>query len=107
MAERKILGDAIHVGLVHRGGATQVAAALGALGLRQMAFAGACAHHFSAGRDFESFGHGLLGLYTFWTSHKINQVTFKKSAQYRELARAAQGIIFATAVVSIGLERLI
>ena len=75
MAERQVLRDAIHVRFMNRGGATQIAAALRVLALREMPFAGAGAHYFSAGRDFESFGHGLLGLNTFWTSHK-NQSTF-------------------------------
>jgi hypothetical protein len=73
--ERKILLDAILVGLVHRGRATQIAAALGAFGLRQMAFACARAQNFTIGRELESLGHGLFRLNAFWTSHK-NQSTF-------------------------------
>jgi hypothetical protein len=70
MAEREILGDAIHVRGMHGGGAPEIAAALGVFGLRQMAFPSAGTQDFSAGSDFESLGHGLLRFNTFWTSHK-------------------------------------
>jgi hypothetical protein len=73
--ERKVLLDAILVGFMHRGRATQIAAALGILGLRQMAFACAGAQNFSLGRELESLGYGLFRLNAFWTSHK-NQSTF-------------------------------
>ena len=82
MAEREVLRDAIHIGGMDRGGAAEIAAALGAFVLRQVAFTGAGAQDFSAGGDFESLGHGLLRFNTFWTSHKF-RVSFKKSAQYR------------------------
>ena len=42
-----------------RGGAAQAAAALGALGLAQVAPAGAGAQDLAAGRDLEPLGHGL------------------------------------------------
>jgi hypothetical protein len=93
VAEREILRDAIDVGFVDRGRPAQIATALGAFGLRQMAFAGACAHDFSAGRNFEPLGHGLLRFNTFGTSHKFNQLSFKKSAQYRYRWPRVQGII--------------
>ena len=70
VAERQVLRDAIHIGLMNRGGATEIAPALGIFGLRQVAFTRACAQDFSAGGDFESLGHGLLRFNTFWTSHK-------------------------------------
>jgi hypothetical protein len=70
VAEREVLLDAVNVGRMHRGGAAQIAAALRAFGLGQVAFARARAHYFAAGRDLESFGHGLFGLNAFWTSHK-------------------------------------
>ena len=70
MAERQVLRDAIHVRGMDRGRATEIAAALGVFGLRQMAFTGACTQDFSAGGDFKSLGHGLLRFNTFWTSHK-------------------------------------
>jgi hypothetical protein len=79
VAEREILGDAIDVGFMDRGRSAQIAAALGAFGLRQMAFAGACAHDFSAGRNFEPLGHGLLRFNTFGTSHKFNKLYFKRA----------------------------
>ena len=52
------------------GRAAEIAAALGAFGLRQMAFARAGAQNFSAGRNLESLGHGLLRFNAFGTSHK-------------------------------------
>jgi hypothetical protein len=76
---------------MHRGGAAEIAAAFRTLGLRQMAFAGTRAQHFSARRDLKTFGHGLFGFDAFGTSHKFS---FEKSAQYRELWAAAQVINF-------------
>jgi hypothetical protein len=70
--ERQILRDAIHVGRMHSGCATEIATALGVFSLRQMAFARAGAQNFSAGGDFESFGHGLLRFNAFGTSHKFS-----------------------------------
>ncbi len=70
MAEGQALGDAILVGEVDGAGAAQAAAAFGALGLAQVAPAGAGAQHFAAGGDLEPLGHGLLGLDAFRTSHK-------------------------------------
>src|SRR3954452_1830010 len=55
---------------MHSGGATQGTAALGAFGLQQMPLAGAGAQDFSAGRNLEPLGHGLLGFDAFRTSHK-------------------------------------
>ena len=80
MAKRQALRDAILVGRVDRGGATEVAAALGVLGLAEVAPAGAGAHDFPAGGDFEPLGHGLLGSDAFRTSHKCLTVFQKERA---------------------------
>jgi hypothetical protein len=93
VAERQVLRDAIDVRLVNGGCATEIAAALGVFGLRQMAFARACAQNFSASRNLEPLGHGLFRFNTFRTSHKFNQLSFKKSAQYKYRGRPAQAII--------------
>jgi hypothetical protein len=71
VAEREVLRDAISVRLVHQGQAAKSAAASRAFGLGQMASARAGAQDFSAGRDLEPLGHGLLRFNTFGTSHKI------------------------------------
>ena len=75
MAEHQALLDAILVGRVDRGGAAQVAAALGVLGRAQVPSAGARAHDFPAGRDLKTLGRGLLGSDAFWTSH--NSINFR------------------------------
>ena len=70
VAEGQALRDAVRVGRVNRGGASQVATAFGAFGLAQVPPAGAGVHDFPAGGDFEPLGRGLLGLDAFWSSHK-------------------------------------
>ena len=70
MAERQILRDAIRVGGVHRGCATETAAALGILGLGQVAVAGVAAQDFAGAGDFEPLGHRLLRFDAFGSSHK-------------------------------------
>ena len=79
MAEHQPLLDAILVGRVHRGGAAQVAAALGTLSLAQVPPAGARAHDFPAGRNLKALGRGLLGLDAFWTSHKSYNFLSKRA----------------------------
>ena len=83
MAERQALLDAILVRGMHRRAAAQIAPPLGTLRLHQVAPAGALAQHFAAGRDFEPLGRGLFRFNAFWTSHKCDQLSLKKSAQYR------------------------
>ena len=62
---------------MHRGGAAEVATALGILGLAQVPPAGAGAHNFPAGRNLKPLGRGLLGSDAFWTSHKSIHILFK------------------------------
>src|SRR5208283_4965632 len=71
VAEREVLRDAIRVRLVHQGQAAKSASASRAFGLGQMASARAGAQDFSAGRNLEPLGHGLLGFNTFGASHQI------------------------------------
>jgi hypothetical protein len=71
MAERQTLGDAIGIGRIHAGQTPQRTAAFGGFGLRQVAPAGARTQDLSAGRNLETFGHGLFGFDAFGTSHKI------------------------------------
>jgi len=70
MAERQILRDAIGVGGVHRGGATEMAAALGIFGLGQVAVAGVVEQDFASASDLEPLGHGLFRFDAFGSSHK-------------------------------------
>jgi hypothetical protein len=70
MAERQILRDAIRIGGVHRSRAPETAAALGILGLGQMAVAGVVEQDFASAGDFEPFGHGLFRFDAFGSSHK-------------------------------------
>ena len=70
MAERQILRDAIRVSGVHRGCATEMASALGTLGLGQVAVAGMVEHDFARASDFEPLGHGLFRFDAFGSSHK-------------------------------------
>src|ERR1019366_1209050 len=79
VAEHQPLLDAIHVGRMHRGGATKVAAALGAFGLAQVPPAGTGTHDFPAGRNLEPLGRGFLGLDAFWTSHKLFSCLSKRA----------------------------
>ena len=78
VAERQVLGDAILISRMHLGGASQLAAALGSLGLTEVSSACARAQHFSAGGYLEPLGHGLLGLNAFWTSHKSIHLVSKR-----------------------------
>jgi hypothetical protein len=96
VAERQALGDAIHIGRMHRGGASEGATAFGEFGFRQMPFSGARAQDFSAGSDLKSLGHGLFGLNAFGTSHK--SAFSKKSAQYRKPMAPAQVLFRAMTV---------
>lgn len=87
--ERQVLFDAILVRVMDRGQAAQIATAFRHFALRQVPPAGAGTQHFATRRDLKSFGHGLLGLNTFGTSHK--SVSVQKSAQYKERCQTAQG----------------
>ena len=70
MAERQILRDAICVGGAHRGGAPEMTAALGILGLGQVAVAGVVEQNFASASDLEPLGHGLFRFDAFGSSHK-------------------------------------
>ena len=82
-SERQVLFDAIFVGGINSGCAAEAAAALGAFGLRQMAFARAGAQHFAAGGNLEPLGHGFLRFNAFGTSHKINFFYSKRARNIR------------------------
>jgi len=94
MAERQVLGDAIDVGLVDDGDFAQAAAALGALGLEEVAAPGFVTEHFAARGDPEALGYRLLRFDAFRTTHKIELISLKKDAQYRSLTRDKQGLFF-------------
>jgi hypothetical protein len=72
VAERQVLRDAVSIGRINDHRTAEMAAALGILGLGQVAFAGVAAQNFAAGRNFKTFGHGLSRFDTFGTSHKSN-----------------------------------
>jgi hypothetical protein len=92
MAEREALLDAIHVRRMDCCGAGQAAAAFRIFGLEQMAFASARAQYFAAGRNFETFGGGLLRFNPFWASHKSNPISKKERAIYGGSTLEARGI---------------
>jgi hypothetical protein len=72
MAERQVLLDTIFVSGMHRGGATEIAPALGVLALGQVAFAGAGTQNFAGGGDLKPLGGGLFGFDAFGATHKLN-----------------------------------
>ena len=99
MAEGHALRDAIHIGFVNRARATQVSAAFRPLGLQQMAFAGARAHHFAARGDLKPLRCRFLGLNAFWTSHiKVSRFASKKSGEYRCLSNDKQVVFWSYSV---------
>jgi hypothetical protein len=71
MAERQVLQDAISVGGVNEGGLAEMAAALGAFSLCQVAEAGAAVEDFACAGDFEPLGHRFFRVDAFGTSHKF------------------------------------
>ena len=89
MAKGKALRDTILIGRVDHAGAAQAAAAFRPLGLAEVPAPGAGAQHFSRGRNLEPLGRGLLGLDTFWTSHKLIQFLLKRA---HNIPTAAGGI---------------
>jgi hypothetical protein len=69
--------------------AAEIATALGVFGLRQVAFARAGAQNFSAGRNLEPIGHGLLRFNAFGTSHKsISSIQKERAIYVAALVRA-------------------
>jgi hypothetical protein len=83
--ERQILLDAILVGLMDSGAATQAAAPFGIFGLHQMAAARAQTQYFATGCDLKALGCRFSRFDAFWTSHNFLPLSSKKSAQYRSL----------------------
>jgi hypothetical protein len=75
VTEREVLLNAIYVGRVDGCGAGQAAAAFRIFRLEQMAFAGSRAQYLAAGRNFETFCHGLLRFNPFGASHKFNPIS--------------------------------
>jgi hypothetical protein len=57
VTERQVLRDAIGISRVNDHGTAEAAAALGILGLGQMAVAGMAAQNFASAGDFEPLGH--------------------------------------------------
>jgi hypothetical protein len=78
VAERQILRDAVSISRINDHRTAETAAALGILGLGQVAFAGVAAQDLSASRNLETLGHGLSRFDAFGTSHK--SILSKKSA---------------------------
>ena len=83
MAEREVLRDAVGVSGVDGRGAAQIAAALRAFALAEVAAAGAAAHDLAGARDLEPLGHRFLCFNTFGASHKFLVFSSEKGAQYR------------------------
>jgi len=67
--KRQILLDAIGIGFVNDLGGAEGAAALRAFAREQVAFASARPENLARGRNFKTFGHRLLRLNSFWSSH--------------------------------------
>jgi hypothetical protein len=86
VVERQALRNAVSVGGVHHGGFAESAAAFGAFRLAEVATPGSAPQNFAARCDFESFGHGLLGLYSFGASHIISCLSKKRA---RNIGKAA------------------
>jgi len=93
VAEGEILFDAILVCRVDGGRAGEGAAAFGVLGLQKMPFAGARPQDFAAGRNLETFGHGLFRFNAFGTSHKSNPISSKRARNIRGLFSGSKGIL--------------
>src|SRR5438132_12631289 len=79
MAERQVLFDAVFVRGMHPGRAAERTAAFGVFALQQVALAGARTQNFSAGRNLEPLGHGLLGFDAFRTSHTLISFLSKRA----------------------------
>src|SRR6266536_885964 len=88
VTKRQALSDAIFVRLMHQARAAQTTAALGILGLHQVASARAFAQHLATGGDLEPFGHRLLRFNAFRTSHRFAQFSLKRA---RNISRGARG----------------
>ena len=71
VAERQILRDAVSIGRINDHRTAETAAALGTLGLGQVAFAGVAAQNFAGAGDLEPLGHGFFRFDAFGSSHKI------------------------------------
>jgi len=87
MVERKVLQNAIRIGLMNDGGLPKTTAALGVFAAEQVAFARVPTQNFSGSGDLKPLRDGFFCLDTFWTSHN-----FKMSAEYRERATAVQDV---------------
>jgi hypothetical protein len=83
VTERQILRDAVSISRINDHSTAETAAALGTLGLRQVASARAGAQDFAASRYLEAFGHGLSGLDAFGTSHKSKFFNRKRGRTLR------------------------
>ena len=70
VAERQVLRDAVSIGRINDHRTAEPAAALGTLGLGQVAFAGVAAQNFAGAGDLEPLGHGLFRFDAFGSSHK-------------------------------------
>jgi hypothetical protein len=70
VAEGQVLRDAVSIGRVNDRRATETAAALGILGLGQVAVAGVVEQDFASASDLEPLGHRLFRFDAFGSSHK-------------------------------------
>jgi hypothetical protein len=70
VAERQVLRDAVSIGRINDHSTAETAAALGILGLGQVAFTGVAAQDFASAGDLEPLGHGLSRFDAFGSSHK-------------------------------------
>jgi hypothetical protein len=80
VGEREVLLDAIDISLVGYDSATEAATALGALGLQQMALAGAGAQDFAGASDLEPFGDGFSCFDSLRATHKYSAFSQKERA---------------------------
>jgi hypothetical protein len=69
MAEGKRLFDGVFITFMNENAAPQIAAALGAFALAEVAAARAGAQHLASRCDLKALGHRLFRFDTFGTSH--------------------------------------
>jgi hypothetical protein len=79
VAKWQTLRDAVHISRMDGGRSTKAAAALGTLGLAQVAPARAGAQNLAPSRYLKPLGHRFLGLDAFWTSHKSYNFLSKRA----------------------------
>ena len=71
MAERQVLGDAIHIGGIERAGLAETTTALRIFALGQVAIASMTEQYFAGAGDLKPLRNGLLSFDAFGTTHNL------------------------------------